>query len=108
MKISKWVDMGQDVDIEIGVDDIRGALAEAFARVTEDTQWLGDSPPNSNDVVLALSNIGSFLRALTDAQIAMLNSKQRATIAKFLTEQAERFHVGGLFVPEPKGEPCQQ
>ena len=33
MKVSNWVDIGQEVEIEIGLDEIRGVMAEAFANV---------------------------------------------------------------------------
>jgi hypothetical protein len=33
MKISKWVEMSEEVEIEIGADDIRVALAEAFDKM---------------------------------------------------------------------------
>lgn len=97
MKISKWVDMGQDVDVEIGVDDIRDALTEAFAQITEDESWAGGSIPNSDDIVRVLADIGSFLRALTDDQIALLNPAQRTLVETFLREHACRFQLGGLF-----------
>lgn len=88
MKISKWVDMGQEVEIEIGVDDIRGSLAEAFARVTNERF---EDEPTVQDVMLALNSIAQFLRALTNEQIAKMNVHQQATIAGFLDEQSKRF-----------------
>jgi hypothetical protein len=89
MKVSKWVDMGQEVDVEIGADDIRCALAEAFAVVTEDR--LGEEGPNRNDVTYALNSIGAFLKALTDDQIALLGKPSRKLIKEFLETQAKRF-----------------
>lgn len=90
MRINKWVDMGAEVEIEISVDDVRGALAECFAAVTEDR--LGE-PPNIHDVTKAFNQIGAFLNAVTDEQIALLNDKQRETIGAYLTKQAARFSV---------------
>ncbi len=89
MKISKWVDMGQEVEIEVGVDDVRAALAEAFDNVTQDR--LGEEGPNRSEVALTLNNIAQFLKALTDDQIAMLSPQARELTAKFLAEQSKRF-----------------
>jgi len=94
MKVRKWVDMGQEVTIEIGVDDVRAALAEAFAVVTEDR--LGEPRPNRAEIAMTFNSIGTFLRAITDEQIGILNPQQRELICKFLTEQAARF--GGKLV----------
>ena len=89
MKVSKWVDMGQEVDVEIGADDIRCALAEAFAVATEDR--LGEEGPNRNDVMYALNSIGAFLKGLTDEQIALLSPAQHRIIGEFLYDQSKRF-----------------
>ena len=89
MRVEKWVDFGQNVTVEIGMDDIRAALAECFEVVTRDR--LGESGPNRADILRALSSISSFLEALTDKQIGMLTDSQKAVIHDFLREQATRF-----------------
>ena len=91
MKVTKWVDMGQEVEVDVGVDDIRSALAEAFAAVTEDR--LGENGPNKNDVLLALNSMAAFLNALTDGQIGLLTLGQRITVESFLTRVAARFKI---------------
>ena len=92
MRIYKWVDMGQEVEIEIGADDIRLALAEAFAAVTtEDHKWIGGEVPNQNDVMKALNSIGAFLKALTDDQIDMLSEPALKICGSFLEEQSKRY-----------------
>jgi hypothetical protein len=83
--------MGAEVQVEIGADDVRLALAEAFAAVTVDR--LGENPPDKNDVVRAISSIGTFLNALTDEQISLLNDKQQEITSDFLGKNAERFRV---------------
>jgi hypothetical protein len=88
MKITKWVDMGEEVEVEVSTEDIRAALAESFAEVTKDL--LGELP-STFPVVSALSDIGKFLRALSDEQIALLNPAQRRVVGQFLAEQAARF-----------------
>jgi len=91
VKIKKWVDMGQEVDVEVGVDNIRAALQEAFSVVTTDR--LGEPGPNRADILMALNNIGTFLKAITPAQISLLNFGQCDVIWKFLSDQAARFKV---------------
>jgi hypothetical protein len=97
MKVTKWVDFGQEVDVDIDATDIRCALAEAFAVVTRDR--FEEDGPSRNDVLHAINNIGAFLKALTDEQIALLNEHQRSLTAEFLQVQADRFKLGGLFKP---------
>lgn len=87
VKITKWVDMGAEVEIEIGADDIRVALAEAFGNAEQKL----DEAPNIHDVTRALNSIAGFLKGLDNAHIAMLNRGQRKVISEFLKEQAERF-----------------
>lgn len=91
MKIRKWVDMGQEVNVEVGVDDIRAALQEAFAVVTTDR--LGEPGPNRAEILMAINNIGTFLKAITPAQISFLTFGQCDMIWKFLSDQAARFKV---------------
>jgi hypothetical protein len=91
MKISKWVDMGQEVEVEICAQDIRAALSEAFSVVTCDP--LGEEGPNRNDVLIALNGMAAFLNALTEDQIATLLLGQRPIIQAFLLKAAARFAV---------------
>lgn len=87
MKVSKWVESSQEVQIEIGADDISVALSEAFARVHRDC----DDHPNRHDVLSAFSSIARFLKAFQDEHIAQLNDAQRKTIREFLLSQGARF-----------------
>lgn len=84
MKITKWVDMSQEVEVEIGIDDVRAALAESFAEVAKDFS-------GTAAMLLAFNRIGTFLRAVTSEHINMLEAHQRQTIGNFLAEQAKRF-----------------
>ena len=97
MKVRKWVDFGVDVDVEIGVDDIRGAISEACSNVTQDR--LGEPGPNRAEVVYAVSCCCNFLKAMTDEHISLMTEQARTLVSKFLAEQAERFSIGGLFKP---------
>jgi hypothetical protein len=91
MKISKWVDMGQEVDIEIDFNDIRVALAEAFEPITRER--LGEEGPSCGDVGRALNSMAAFLNALTDEHIAQLTAMQRSVIGRFLADTSLRFKV---------------
>jgi hypothetical protein len=105
MKVSKWVDFGQDVEVDISINDIAGAIAEAWGRVVN--LYL-DEQPTRNEVITAMSRSLQMFKALTDEQIANLTPEQRAVIAKNLAETAERFQVGGLFKNASTGAIAQQ
>ncbi len=89
MKVSKWVDFGQEVDVEITTEDIRVALSESFSAVTDDR--LGEPGPNRSEVICAFNRIGAFLTAVTDEQIGLLAPNQREIIGKFFATAARRF-----------------
>jgi hypothetical protein len=93
LRISKWVDVGAEVEIEIGLDDVRAAMAEAFENVTQDR--LGEPGPNRAEIGMALNQVGTFLKALTDEHIAALSDPARKIVNAFLVEQAKRFQVEG-------------
>ena len=95
MKVSKWVDMGQEVEIEIGIEDVRIAMCEAFHVVTRDN--LGEPGPANGEVMRkAFNNLaGRFLRApFTDEQITQLKPEPREVWAEFLNEESSR--LGGI------------
>lgn len=87
MKVTKWVDFGQDVEVDIDVDDIRGAINEAFS----ETEQRLEQAVNVHDILRAFSNIGSFLKAFSDENIARLNDSQRKIIGGFLQDAGARF-----------------
>jgi hypothetical protein len=89
VRVTKWVDMGQDVEVEISVEDIRAALSEAFEGITKDR--LGEEGPSREDVARVLNSIAAFLNAITDKQIASLTPAQRAAVAPYLAKAAARF-----------------
>jgi hypothetical protein len=89
VRVRKWVDIGQEVEIEIGIEDIRAGLNEAFYAVTEDR--LGEPGPNNAEVMMAFNNLGTFLRAVTAEQIGRMKPAQRQAILAFLAEQALRY-----------------
>lgn len=101
MRISKWVDMGQEVEIEIGADDIRLALAEAFA--TTSGGVLGEVP-TKHDVTRSLNSIGAYLNAMTEEHIAKLSAGERKIIGEFLAKNAARFQHAEAIPDHPEEE----
>lgn len=89
MKVSKWVDMGAHVEVEIGADDIRAALSEAFERAMDRSE----EPPVMHDIMVALNSIGAFLNGLEDSTINRFNARQRRLTSDFLAAAALRFSV---------------
>lgn len=57
MRISMWVEMSQEVEVEIGADDIRAALGEAFTRVTDGQLFA------ANEVTALVEEMDSTFRA---------------------------------------------
>lgn len=79
MKVSKWVEHSSEVEIDLGMEDIRAAIAESL------------SSHNPHDVNGSLNTVGTFLRAFTDEQISALSPKVREIVRVFLSEAAMRF-----------------
>lgn len=96
--MKKWVESSQEVEIDIGADDVRCALSEAFARVNARDI---DDRPNRYDVSYALNALGAFLNGLTDEHILLLPPIVRQTVALFLARHAERFQ--GIGSQESQG-----
>ncbi len=89
MKITKWVDFGCEVEVDVSSEDIRAALSEAFTEATRDNP--GEPPPWLGDVTRALNGMAVFLNALTAEQIAAMTPGQRKVVSEFLARAAERF-----------------
>ena len=94
MRITKWVDIGDEVGIDIDVNDIRGALTEAFARTEQGFEEL----PTITDILRAFNQIGAFLNAFEQQHIDRLTLGHRSIIAAFLSEAADRFKVPETYV----------
>ena len=96
MRITKWVDMGADVEVHIDASDVAAALAEAFEHVTRDEF---DDHPTVMDVMRALNSVGTFINGMKDEHMRMLSSKSREVVASFMETAAKRLrqandHVG--------------
>jgi hypothetical protein len=85
MKITKWIDILQEVTIYINAADVRAPIRETCG--TD-----GEPKAHLNDVLIALSNIGAFLLAITE-QIKAMTFGQRMTVETLLTKQSARFHL---------------
>jgi len=80
MKIIKWIEYNQEIEIEIGTDDVIVALLEGSE----------DCPPKQA-VTRAVNNLANVFRKMPDSAIAELSGPARHTIAEFLAEQEKRF-----------------
>jgi hypothetical protein len=76
MKIKTWIEIGQDVEIDIGPEDILAVYSE------------GDTLPY---ILYNLSRIDEFLRGVSDERIAEMTPGQREIISGRLGTQAQRF-----------------
>ncbi len=91
MKVFKWVESAQEVEIEITTDDIRAALAESFSEITADR--LGEDGPRRSEIVQAFNLVGQFLNAVTDDQVRQMLPNQIGLIAAFLTAAGARYEA---------------
>ncbi len=89
MKITKWVDFGCEVDVEVDAEDIRNAISEALACVTEHSPLV--EGPSERDVCRAFNVIAAFLNAITDEQYLSLRAAQRKVIGDYMGKAGLRF-----------------
>jgi hypothetical protein len=87
MIIRKWVELREEVEIEISMASIREAMAEAFGEIITPLE----PGPAPREVKRALNDIAAFLNALTEKQIAALEEPARKIVGSFLAEQSARF-----------------
>jgi hypothetical protein len=97
VKVSVWVDLSRQVDVDVSVDDIRSSLSEAFA----EAEQRPDRVANIHSVMRAMNQIAGFLNAFTEQEIDRLNFGQRSTISAFLSKQAQRFQISQV-------DPCSR
>jgi ABC-type transporter Mla subunit MlaD len=86
MKVSKWIETSQEIEIDVGADDINAALREAFATPNQ-------KDGQAHDVLRALNTVATFLNAFDTTLIDRLTFGQRLTIEKFLRNAADRFKL---------------
>lgn len=76
MKVYKWIETSQEVEIDISSEDVHAIFTEPTASIRE--------------VLYQFNCIAAFLNGLPDKRIAEMNKKQREVVSKFLIEQSER------------------
>ena len=81
MRITKWIDIQQEVEIDISWEDINNHLRSMMAR---------QAP---HRILGALNDIACFFRSIPSEIISDITDSQRRVIKGFLLEQAERFSV---------------
>ena len=82
MKVTKWVEFSQEVEISLGVEDLHGLLAESL---------VSDRQETLREVLHGMNAVLSFLRAVGDDQIAAMLPVHRQLVATVLAEQIVRF-----------------
>ncbi|KKL45017.1 hypothetical protein LCGC14_2359870 [marine sediment metagenome] len=77
MRIDKFIDFSQEVEIELSSDDISLILRE--------------DPESLNAILSNLNSVATFLKGVPSERIGELSDWQREVIAAFLTSQANRY-----------------
>ena len=81
MKINKWIDISQEVEIDLCIEDIKLLWAECRDK--------------SYEVSCNITYIYQYLSSLPDESINTLSPKARELINEKLIEQAKRFTLQG-------------
>ena len=77
MKITKYINFSQSVDIDISSDDI----SEIFDRDSSTLPY----------VLYGLNSIATFLKGVSDLKIAEMTPEQRKVIRDFLFSEGKRY-----------------
>ena len=80
MKVYKWVETAQEVEIELSSEDVHAIFTEPTASI--------------RDVLYQFNSIAVFLKGLPKATIDELTDGQREVISNFLVESAEKIKPG--------------
>jgi len=84
MKINKWINIEQEVELDINAEDLSTILLE------EDSGRFAEV--NGFNVALnLLGRVASVLRGIPDTLIKKMNESQLETISEFLTKQTKRY-----------------
>lgn len=82
MKIFKTIECSQEVEIEIGYDDIRVCLENCPSAVESE-----------RIVTMNLNRCAEFMKAIPDRIISDMGEDKRKITADFFKQQAQRFEV---------------
>ena len=77
MRIKKWIDIEQEIDVDISVEDITVALAE--------------DPDTTTRIMNGLNQAAEFMKGISDEMIGEMRVAQRIIIGQFLEKQADRY-----------------
>lgn len=88
MIVTKWIEVSQEIEVDIGPGDIRKALDESCNKVIDPR---GEESPSRSDILIAIGSVAAFLNALTEDHIAMLLPSHRLIIRQALLKIIERF-----------------
>jgi hypothetical protein len=83
MKITKYVELSGEVEVEVSAEDLRVAFDEEFT--------LPQGNCNRYQITSPLNRMAWWCNGLTDAHIALLTPGQRKFAAEFFARQAKRF-----------------
>lgn len=78
MKIKKWIEYSDEVDVYVSAEDIACAF-EGFEGDTAQVALWG------------INNLSSFLKGIPDKLIKDMSDDQRKLVKEFLTNQANRY-----------------
>ncbi|HEA68602.1 MAG TPA: hypothetical protein ENI07_17525 [Desulfobacterales bacterium] len=78
MKIDKYIDFSQEIEIELSSEDIYLILSEDAESVPV--------------VLQCLNSVASFLKGVPEARIAEMTNEQKTIIRDFLSEQSGRYN----------------
>lgn len=76
MKIEKWVEFGQEIEIDINAEDISLILGESGT---------------PKDVMWEINKIANYMKGIPEKLINELPDTTREVIKTFFKEQAKRF-----------------
>jgi hypothetical protein len=83
MRITKWVEVETEVNIDLSREDLECIISSKEA--ADPLPWIRQH----------LNDIAQFLKAIPDSKIAEMTAQQRVAINEFLVNQSKRFEEGG-------------
>jgi len=79
MRIYKYVEFGQEVEIDLGVDDINGIFADMSEQET------------AHAILFNCSRVATLMSAMDPKLIECLSQAHRETIGKYFPDHATKF-----------------
>ncbi len=79
MRIKKWINIEQEVDIDLTSEDICGIYTL--------------DPESVDSILRAVNDVVCFLRGIPSGKIAEMSDSTRTLISEFFLEQSKRYRV---------------